>query len=396
MESRRVRMIDVAKAAGVSRTTVSFVLSGRDAGIPAETKQRVLRLARQMGYRPHDAALALATGRTRRIGLVLNDPTSFIRSDSYVAHVLSGVLDGTLKHNYNLLLHSARYTDWHALYGEILSGAADGTLLVGRFERDELTPALLEAGVPVVCVSYQIEHPDCYSVDCDNEQGGYLAVRHVIERGHRQIAFFSPGETISWGRDRLLGARRALVEAGLSEESLRVFVWQEAGLPSAEWTQEALSFLLALNPRPTALVCCEEWRIRQVVEALPAMGMRVPEELVVVSFNSTEHSARCRPPLTSVAQPLEQIGSAAVDMLIKRIEGRKLPERHRRFPVRLDVRESTQPDPSLAVISDRKDIAPPAASQPVPSVASNGFPRCNAVVHQPDAQETFSTQQKGR
>src|SRR5579871_645103 len=121
MGSRRVRMIDIAEAAGVSRTTVSFVLSGRDAGIPLQTRQRILGIARQMGYRPNDAALALATGRTRRIGIVLNDPNSFIRSDSYVAHLLSGILDGALTHNYNLLLHSARYADWHVLYTEILS-----------------------------------------------------------------------------------------------------------------------------------------------------------------------------------------------------------------------------------------------------------------------------------
>src|SRR5579871_877850 len=212
MSIRRVRMIDVAAAAGVSRTTVSFVLSGRDAGIPQETKQRVLRLARQMGYRHNDAALALATGRTRRLGIVLNDPASFVGADSYVAHILSGVYHGALGCDYNLLMHTARCADWHTLYGEILSGAADGTLLIGRFEKDELTPALLEAGAPVVCVSYQIAHPGCCFVDCDNEQGGYLAVKHLIEQGHTQIGFFYPGETLSWGRERLSGARRAVSE----------------------------------------------------------------------------------------------------------------------------------------------------------------------------------------
>ncbi|HZT44501.1 MAG TPA: LacI family DNA-binding transcriptional regulator [Chthonomonadaceae bacterium] len=361
MPVRRVRMIDVAEAAGVSRTTVSFVLSGRDAGIPLETKQRVLRVARQMGYRHNDAALALATGRTRRLGIVLNDPTSFIRSDSYVAHILAGVFDSALRYNYNLLMHTARYTDWHALYGEILSGATDGTLLVGRFEHDELTPALLEAGVPVVCVSYQIEHPGCYSVDCDNEQGGYLALRHVIERGHRQIAFFYPGETLSWGRDRLQGARRAMAEAGLPEQNLRLFAWREIGQPTQEWMQEALSFLLSQKPSVTAVVCCEEGRIRQVVEALPDVGIRVPDDLAVVSFNSTEQSARCRPPLTSVAQPLEEIGTAAVDMLIGRVEGRDLPEHCRRLPVRLDVRDSTIPARSLALVPDRSPVVEQAS-----------------------------------
>src|SRR5262249_19082038 len=109
MPSRRVRMKDVAEAAGVSRTTASFVLSGREAGIAPETQQRVRQVAHHLGYRPHAGAQALATGRTRRIGIVLNEPSNFQQGDMYFAHVLAGITSGALRRNYNLLLHSAHY-----------------------------------------------------------------------------------------------------------------------------------------------------------------------------------------------------------------------------------------------------------------------------------------------
>lgn len=340
MHPQRVRMIDVAKAAGVSRTTASFVLNGRDAAIPLETKQRVLQAAHQMGYRRNASAFALATGRTNRIGIVLNDPASFAHYDLYWYNVVSGVTSAAYQHNYNLLLHSAHYTDWHALYGEALSKTADGMLLIGRFEGDELTTALIEAGVPAVCVSYHSDHPGCYSVDCDNEQGGYLALQHLLRLGHEQIAFFYPGDAISWGRERHQGAVRAMQDAGLPVENLRTFAWKETSGPMSEWLESALTFLQTARPRPTAFVCCEEARARNLVEALPGLGIRVPDDMAAISFNSTAQSAGASPPITSVGQPLVEIGAAAVEMLIQRIEGRDQQERCRRFPMWLDVRES--------------------------------------------------------
>jgi LacI family transcriptional regulator len=123
-----------------------------------------------------------------------------------------------------------------------------------------------------------------------------------------------------------------------------MFEWSETTQSHSEatrrWILSALDFLKNASPRPTGLVCCEEARVRALMEMLPENGIRVPEDLAVVSFNSTEMSARARPPMTSVWQPLKEIGAAAVGMLVARIEGRELKERIRRFPMRLDIRES--------------------------------------------------------
>src|SRR5205085_10823408 len=105
--ARRVRRIAVALAAGVSRTTASFVLNGREAAIPEETRERVIAAATRMGYRPNASAMELATGRTRRIGIILNNPDLFGSGDMYYSEVLGGITRGALTRNYNLLLHCA-------------------------------------------------------------------------------------------------------------------------------------------------------------------------------------------------------------------------------------------------------------------------------------------------
>jgi len=333
-------MSDVAARAGVSRTTASFVLNDRDVAIPTETRQRVLQAARQLGYRPHAAARALATGRTQRIGIVLNEPECFGTENTYFTNVLAGVTAGALRHNYNLLLYSAHYRDWRALHEDILTGAADGTLLIGRHAHDELAHALLNSAFPTVCISFRIDHPHCAYVDCDNENGAYMAIRHLISLGHRQIAFLAPGDGLSWSRERLQGARKALAEAGLSGENLPLFRWTEGDAPSPGWVAAAIDFLKSTRPRPTALFCCNEEHVCRLMEKLPEAGIRVPNDLAVVGFNSTELSLRARPPLTSVWQPLHEIGAAGVDLLVDLLNGRQEAEHSRRFPVRLDVRES--------------------------------------------------------
>jgi len=340
-------MIDVANAAGVSRTTASFVLNGRDAAIPQETQERVQEVARKMGYMPHASARALATGRTQRIGIVVNEPTTFGTGEVYFSSVLNGAMRGAVGHDYNILLHSAHYPDWQALYFNIVSGATDGVLLIGRFAGDELTPALLESGFPTVCINYHLDHPRCYTVDCDNETGAYEAVRYLLSLGHCQIAFFYPGEGISWGKERFAGARRAMQEAGLPAGNLHIHTWQETASPlSGQWVGSAMEFLQRREPRPTAVLCCEETRIGEIVDRLPAAGVRVPEDLSVISFNSSEISARCRPPMTSVWQPLEEIGVRAIDLLVEIISERESPNRDIRLPMRLDIRQSCAAAPS--------------------------------------------------
>lgn len=342
MASSRVRLSDVAREAGVSPTTVSFVLNGRCDSIAPETQQRVLAVAARLHYRPHLAARALATGRTRRIGLILNQPESFSTNDTYFSEVLAGIIRRATEHDRNVLLLSAHYPDWRSLFTDITGGAVDGVLQISKFVLDELTPALIQADFPIVCVSFKHEDDHCLTVDCDNEQGGYLAAKHLIDLGHQRLAVLYPGEEISWGRERMAGIQRAAEEAGVPSECIRALAWNEAQMPNKAWVLDAVAWVQRLAPRPTAIICCDEVRARMLAEMLPSVGLTVPADISIVSFNSTETSARCVPPLTSVRQPLCDIGRAAVDLLLDRIQGRTPENPVLLFAMALDVRQSTQ------------------------------------------------------
>ncbi len=351
MKAKRVRIRDVAAAAGVSATTTSFVLNGQDASISQETRERVREVARRLGYRPHASARALATGRTHRMGVVLNTPYSLLGRGTYHTEVLAGIMSAGPRANYNLLIHSADYPDWETLYDDILSGMSDGVLLIGRETPDPLTDALLKEEFPLVCISYHVDHPGCYAVDCDNVRGGYLATQHLLSLGRSHILALSTPNNNSWQRERNEGMQQAIRDAGLSPAHLTIWAPSASGLSPQEYVAAVAAYLESQHPRPTALFGHDESGSQWLVEHLPALGFRVPEDVAVVSFNSTAISERTRPPMTSVWQPLADIGAAAVEMLAARIDimltgrtdGNEIPDRILRFPVRLDVRASTDP-----------------------------------------------------
>lgn len=352
MAAGRVRLRDVAEAAGVSLTTASFVLNNRCASIRPETQKRVLHAAERLQYRPHLSARALATGKTRRIGIVLNQPESFSTRDTYFNEIVEGIIQRATEHDRNLLLLSAHYPEWSMLLADITGGAVDGVLQISRFVSDELTPALLDAGFPLVCVSFHTDHPATLSVDCDNVAGGSIAAEHLLELGHRDIAVLYPGDELSWGAERLEGIRLAMAEAGMDISPDRIRKWDERTLPSEDWVADAIRWFVNLQPRPTAIICCDEIRARMLAEMLPGAGVRVPQDVSIISFNSTEISERCTPPLTSVCQPLAEIGRAAVDMLLARVRRQPIHEPIVRFPMHLDVRESCAGPRDWAIARD--------------------------------------------
>jgi DNA-binding LacI/PurR family transcriptional regulator len=345
MKKRNVTSHDVARRAGVSQSTVSLVLNGHHGRISETTRQRVLEAARELNFSLNVTARALVTGRTQRIGLVPISPHVFHGWTGYYIEILAGVMQGMESTEYNLLTHSASYPDWCALYSDIISGASDGVLLVGRSASDPLTRRLQEHRFPTVCISSHPREGICYAVDCDNEAGGCMAVEHLLKLGHRRIAILQfPGEE-TWQQERAEGARRALREAGMAEDSLVMMTPKDLACkslfpPPSEWIAPLARFLRESSPRITALILEDETRARLFAEALPEYGMRVPDDLAMVSFDSTEVSERTNPPLTAVYQPLREIGKTAAKMLIALIEGKEVTPGIRRFPMRLDVRHS--------------------------------------------------------
>ena len=341
MLRRRVTSHDVAKAAGVSQSAVSLVLSGRtDTRIPEATRERVLAAARELNYRRNSVARTLVTGRTQRIGIVATTPWIFLNPQQYYREMLRGVMQGVLDANYNLLFHCAQFQNDNALCEDILSGGTDGALLVGREINDPLTEALLDADFPVVSISYVPNRPKFYAIDGDNETGGYLMVKHLLELGHRQIGMLRSSRPFSWLAERQKGIDCAFAEFGLPPSSL-IHLSEKIYSDSTRLPQEIARRLNGPAPM-TAFLFHEEWLAQEVVERLPGFGVRVPQDFSIVSYNSTEASERTRPPMTSVYQPVAEIAATAVGVLVDLIENREPTPGVLRFPVRLDIRQSTQ------------------------------------------------------
>jgi DNA-binding LacI/PurR family transcriptional regulator len=296
---------------------------------------------RELNYSRNAVARALATGRTHCIGIVLNHPDSFRAKDGYHTHVLAGVVDSVVRRSYNLVFHTAKYPDPQTLLEDVRSGATDGVLLIGDLPYPEVARTLAVSSHPSVLVSQHLGETPCFAVDCDNEDGGYIAARHLLETGHRHIAFLlSVAQT--WAAERLRGVERAIGERGAAAVRLEVVPYTDTLMRDAE--AMALQWLLRARERPDAIICDREDPAPYLVEHLSEYGIRVPDDLSIVNFNSTERCSSARVPLTSVWQPLADIGECATDLLIDIIERKKQIEPGvRRFPVRLDIRASTAP-----------------------------------------------------
>ncbi len=339
----RITLRDVAADAGVSVTTASFVLNDQDYAIAVRTQQRVREAAERLGYRPHSNARALATGRTQRLGIVLSSPEVLVSPGAYHAKVLFGIMAAAPLINYNLILHSASYPDWRYLYGDITSGVADGVMLIGRHYNDELTDALLDNHFPTVCVSYNTHHPECISVDCDNAAGINTAVEYLKNLGHRSIGMLIDAYDgiRSWDEERLASFQVSTARAGVRGAAYRVPVEYCGGCGDSGFLRNLL-----LNDRSeTGFIVGSEVLARQVEQIALECGVQVPNELSVISINSTEVSENAVVPITSLWQPLNEIGAAAVNLLNDIISGRGHTNHHIRFEMRLDVRESCAPGP---------------------------------------------------
>ncbi|MBC7808250.1 MAG: LacI family DNA-binding transcriptional regulator [Akkermansiaceae bacterium] len=346
---RRTRHRDVALRAGVSTATVSKVITGRETDrISQETRMRVLEAVRELNYVPQSAVREMQTGRTGRIGVLLVHPAAFGDMDPYHTGVLSGILAGAWRAQRNTLLYTALEPYAETLRREILGGGADAVLAVGKVWSPLVESIVTQANLPVVYISVLPQESEIrrsvpyFGVDCDNHMGGRLAIEHLARLGHRRIGIILGGvasKDLPFVRERLAGADAAATEAGISLSLLE----------SVSLTTTVQTVAARKSTAPTALFFIEgETHIaRLLAEIAPDCGVRIPQDLSVVAFNSTRLSKDALLPVTAVRQPLEEIGACAVALAVDYLDKGTTSENHAgtvvRLPVTLDVRESTVP-----------------------------------------------------
>jgi LacI family transcriptional regulator len=327
----RVTISDVARAAGVSVPTVSKVVNGRYGVAPA-TLKRVMTVVEELGYETSLVASSLRRQRTNVIGILVAE------FESFSVELLKGASAAAAEAGYELLAYAGLVAGNSPIGWERRSlSRLAGTLIDGAII---VTPTVLipTTSIPVVAIDPHTGQGGPSTVDSDNLGGARIATQHLIGLGHRRIAHFRGRSDLASAQLRESGYRESLAEAGIPFDASLVL---DGGYQTAQ-TAAAARELLTRADRPTAVFAANDMSAIGVLQAARELGLRVPEDLSVIGFDDIPEAASSTPPLTTLAQPLHDIGAQALRMLVELLADREVPSRVH-LPAELVVRGSTGP-----------------------------------------------------
>lgn len=333
---RRPTISDVAKLAGVSKVTVSYVLNGQSqsARISSATQEKVFGAAAHLGYTPSAIARSMVSGKSETLGVVFQHAQYFADPSDFMREVMHGVSLGAVSQGYDLLLHTKPFNDVLTEVAALTDGRVDGVLMLRNYD-DETLNSLIKRGFPsVLFFTHAANAP---SVDADNYQGGRLATEHLADLGHRNLGMICGHHYSTSGRERLAAFLDVLRERDLPIQP-RSLLEPTPG----EEVAEIREYLMRPD-RPTGIFCFSDLYAFYVLKAANELGISVPDELSVVGFDSLESCEHSNPPLTSVRQPVIDIARAATELLISIVRGEPVEENAVLFPTSLDIRRSTAP-----------------------------------------------------
>jgi DNA-binding LacI/PurR family transcriptional regulator len=327
---------DVAKAAGVSASTVSRYLNGQ-LHVSAATEARMLDAVRDLGYVPNAQARNLVRQSSGVVGFVVPEI-----SNPYFGAVTDYVVEAVERRGRLVLLCSTRsQAAKEASYIDLLaSGAIDGMLYLGSFRSNERLAAAIRGGLPVVVVDEPIAGlPDVHTVVMDDYAGGYQAASYLVALGHRRIAFISGPAELGSQQERRRGYEDALRKGGIDPDQQLSL----AGQFTEQFGMSALPRLLGAGQPPTAAFVASDYIAVGMLSAAETHGVRVPGDLSVVGFDDMRFSQYVRPRLTTIRSPVERLAQVGVELLFERLAGSAAPARTEVLPVELIVRESAAP-----------------------------------------------------
>jgi LacI family transcriptional regulator len=328
---------EVAESAGVSYATVSHVINNTRL-VSQETRNRVLAAMESLNYRPNALARSLRQGKTNTLGLVLPDS-----ANPFFAEISRSIEDEAFKKGYSVFLCNTELdTQRELFYVDVLSKKqVDGIIFVAAGDQADSLEFLVGRNMPVVMVDRNVPNVEIDAVLTDNQLGGYLATRHLLELGHRRIACISGPSSITPSAERMIGYRKALEEAGVGYDERLIL----RGDYHAQSGMEITHSILKMNPRPTAIFALNDLMALGALRAAAEAGCSVPGDLAVVGYDDLEIARFANPPLTTIAQPKKEIGVRAIELLVDRISQKGRPPSRLVLPPELIVRRSTQPVP---------------------------------------------------
>ena len=326
-------MREVAEMAGVSVATVSHVVN-RTRFVATKTRERVFAAMESLNYQPNELARSLRRGQTRTIGLILPDS-----ANPFFADIGRGSETASFEAGYNTIFcNTSGISEKVQLYLKVLQKKqVDGIIFVASGDQTTLLDQLLQKNFPVVImVDRDMADVPADTVLADTLQGGYNATRHLTELGHNRIGCISGPQEITERSGRLDGYMQAISEAGLPFDP-EIFRYGNFHPDSG---YEAMLHLLQVPSPPTALFIYNDLMAIGALRAAAEKGVRIPEDMAIVSFDNIELAAYTTPQLTTIAQPTFEMGQTAVSLLLNRIENPDLPRQQRILPTNLVVRGS--------------------------------------------------------
>ncbi len=329
-----VSIEQVSKQIGLSVSTVSKALNDYP-DIAPETKQRVLKIARELNYHPSAAARNLRRKRTNMIGFVLPFAMSYI--SEYVSELITGAVLAAESVGYNLILYTNQPNEQEQLTKICRAREVDGLLLRGTDRIDETFALLEREKIPFIITGRRVSHPHVSYIAEDGFGGSLMLMHHFIALGHKRIAFTARPALFETNTDRMAGYLEGLREAGMPVD--RDLIIETNVEPRSGY--QAMNKLFDLPNPPTALFAIHDLIAIDAMQAAFDRGLRVPEDISIASYDGIQSTQITKPPITTVRQPITDIGKRAVEMLLARIQDFSTPPMRETVPVQLIVREST-------------------------------------------------------
>jgi LacI family transcriptional regulator len=340
---------DVARLAGVSMMTVSRVINGSGYTSP-ESRARVNQAIAELGYMPNVLARQLRSSRTKTLALVLTDI-----ANPFFTTIARGVEDAARAQGYAVMFcNTDESVEEELEYVRVLiQRRVDGVLLVPATDSSGSLELLRKHGLPVVVLDRRLRSGEVDEVRGDSEGGAYLAVRHLLELGHRRIAVLAGPESVSTSADRVTGYRRALLEAGVDPGSQQILFGEYTEASGYEMTGR----ILGLADRPTAIFAGNNFIAFGAIQRLREAGLEIPDDMSIVVFDDLPQGWII-PFLTVISQPAYEIGKQAAELMLERLAGDEPPApRTIVLPGSLIVRRSS--------------AAPRSTPAPAPRAAAN-------------------------
>ncbi|MFO7882017.1 MAG: LacI family DNA-binding transcriptional regulator [Kosmotogaceae bacterium] len=329
--SQKLTIADIARMANVSKATVSYVINNKK-GVSLDVRKKIKQIIKESNYKPNTMARALAGKRTNSVGLIIPDI-----SDMFYANIIRGVEKASGKFGYflNLFTTHADPEKEHEVFDFFTSSMADGVIVMTYFVGKEVTKKLKQRKIPCVFLDFPYDNY-IYSVSVDNFEGGYKATNYLISLGHKKIAFILGPEAARDSKARYHGYLRALEEHNIHFD--KDFVLKGDFLTKSGY--KAAKRLLETQKIPTALFAANDQMALGAMSAFKKEGYRIPEDISIIGFDNTEASSFSRPALTTIMQPIFEMGSLAAKTLISLINGKTPGKKRYLLETRLIERQS--------------------------------------------------------